>query len=116
MCATRLPCAPGFRSRQTGGVVQYANAQAVPVVAITDSLVSPLAKLAVETVVVPTDSPSFLHSMSPAFVAAEVLGALVAGRGGAVALTALGRADHRLAALNVFHVSGPTGSTSRSKA
>src|SRR3546814_5543470 len=39
-------------TRQTVEIVQYANAQAVPVVAITDSLVSLLAKLAVETVVV----------------------------------------------------------------
>ena len=90
-------------TRQTIEIADYACAEGVPVVAVTDSRVSPLARLATETVVVSTDSPSFFHAMSPAFVVAEVLGALVAGRGGAAALQALGRTDRRLASLKVFH-------------
>lgn len=98
-------------TRETIAVAEYASAEGIPLVAITDSLVSPLAKLATETILVSTDSPSFLHAVSPAFVVAEVLGALVAGRGGAAALKALGRTDRQLAALNVFHTPGkPAGS------
>ena len=104
-------------TRLTVEIARYAAERGVPVVAVTDSLVSPLAKLTADTIVVSTDSPSFLHAMTPAFVVAEVLGALVAGRGGEAALAALGRADDRLAALNIFHTTaGPTGSQSRSKA
>src|SRR3546814_1843825 len=51
-------------TRQPVRIVQFANAQAVPVVAITDSRVSPPANLPVGTDVVPTNSPSFLHSRS----------------------------------------------------
>src|SRR3546814_15171666 len=98
-------------------LASFAQARGVPVVAITDSVLSPLAKLAVSTIVVPTESPSFLHSMSPAFVVAEILGALVAGRGGKAALEALARVGHQMAALNVFFTPGaPPGSQSSSKA
>lgn len=100
-------------TRQTVEIVDYAAVAGVPVVAVTDSRVSPLAKRAAETVVISTDSPSFLHAMTPAFVVAEVLGALVAGHSGAAALEALARADKRLAALNVFH---PPASPARSPA
>ncbi|HEY9549202.1 MAG TPA: MurR/RpiR family transcriptional regulator [Kiloniellaceae bacterium] len=104
-------------TRLTVETASFAQARGVPVVAITDSVLSPLAKLAASTIVVPTESPSFLHSMSPAFVVAEILGALVAGRGGKAALEALARVDHQLAALNVFFTPGaPAGSKSRSKA
>src|SRR3546814_3665272 len=64
-------------TRLTVETASFAQARGVPVVAITDSVLSPLAKLAASTIVVPTESPSFLHSMSPAFVVAEILGALV---------------------------------------
>lgn len=100
-------------TRQTVDIVGYAAAAGVPVVAVTDSRVSPLAKRAAETILISTDSPSFLHAMTSAFVVAEVLGALVAGHGGKAALEALARADRRLAALNVFH---PPASPARSSA
>lgn len=87
-------------TRQTVETAEYAQRCGVPVVAITDSLVAPLAHLAACTVVVPTESPSFLHAMSPAFVVAEILGALVAGRSGAAATEALARVDRQSAALN----------------
>src|SRR3546814_3511134 len=67
-------------TRLTVETASFAQARGVPVVAITDSVLFPLAKLAASTIVVPTESPSFLHSMSTAFVVAEILGALVAGR------------------------------------
>lgn len=87
-------------TRQTIEIAEYAQSCGVPVVAITDSLVAPLAQLASRTVVVPTESPSFLHTMSPAFVVAEILGALVAGQTGDAAGEALASIDRQSAALN----------------
>ena len=88
-------------TRVTIETARYAHAQGVPVVALTDSEVSPLATLAAETIFVATECPSFFHTMAPAFVAAEILGALVAGRSGAKALEALRRTEEQLAAFNV---------------
>jgi DNA-binding MurR/RpiR family transcriptional regulator len=90
-------------TRQTVEITDYAQASSVRVVAITDSPVAPLAQRAVATVIVPTESPSFLHTMSSAFVVAEILGALVAGRGGDAAREALARVDRQSAALNTHY-------------
>lgn len=87
-------------TRHTIEIAEYAQSCGVPVVAITDSLVAPLAQLAARTVVVPTESPSFLHTMSPTFVVAEILGALVAGQSGKAASKALATVDRQSAALN----------------
>ena len=57
--------------------------QGVPVVALTDSEVSPLAQIAVAIIPAATDSPSFFHTMTPLLAVAEILAALVAGRSGA---------------------------------
>ncbi|TAA64258.1 MurR/RpiR family transcriptional regulator [Shinella sp. JR1-6] len=88
-------------TRQTIEIADYAGEASVPLIAITDSLVAPLAQLATCTLVVPTESPSFLHTMSPAFVVAEVLGALVAGQAGDVAGAALAAVDRQSVALNI---------------
>jgi DNA-binding MurR/RpiR family transcriptional regulator len=88
-------------TRATLQLAQYASRRGLIVLAITDSEVSPLAKIAEEFIPVSTDSPSFLHAMSPAFVAAEILGALVAGRRGEAALEALRHTDRHLADLNI---------------
>ncbi|WP_432289345.1 MurR/RpiR family transcriptional regulator (plasmid) [Aminobacter sp. BA135] len=87
-------------TRQTIELTEYAQSCGVSVVAITDSPVAPLAQLAACTVVVPTESPSFLHTMSPAFVVAEILGALVAGQASDAASEALASVDRQSAALN----------------
>jgi DNA-binding MurR/RpiR family transcriptional regulator len=88
-------------TRATVDAVQYAHAQNVPIVAVTDSAVSPLAQVAQSTVLVSTDSPSFFHSMTPAFVVGEILAALVAGRGGEASLEALRRTEDQLTAFNI---------------
>ena len=87
-------------TRLTIELAEYAVEQGINVVAITDSEVAPLAQIAQHTVIVPTDSPSFFHAMSPAFAVAEVLGAVIAGRGGDDALATLRHSDAHLAALN----------------
>jgi len=87
-------------TRLTIELAEYAVAQGIAVVAITDSEVAPLAQIAQHVVIVPTESPSFFHAMSPAFAVAEVLGAVIAGRGGDDALASLRHSDGHLAALN----------------
>jgi DNA-binding MurR/RpiR family transcriptional regulator len=87
-------------TRLTVELAEYAVRRGIAVVAITDSEVAPLAQIAQDVIVVPTESPSFFHAMSPAFAVAEVLGAVIAGRGGEAALASLRHSDGHLAALN----------------
>jgi DNA-binding MurR/RpiR family transcriptional regulator len=87
-------------TRMTVELAEYAVEQGLRVVAITDSEVAPLAQIAQHSVIVPTDSPSFFHAMSPAFAIAEILGAIIAGRGGEDALATLRHTDQHLATLN----------------
>jgi DNA-binding MurR/RpiR family transcriptional regulator len=88
-------------TRETVEAARYAHGRGVPIVAVTDSEVSPLAQIATDTILVATDCPSFYHTMVPAFAVAEILAALVAGRSGAKALEALKQTDDQLTALNV---------------
>lgn len=99
-------------ARATVETVQYAAARGVPVVAVTDSPVSPLARAARTAVLVPTDGPSFLHAMTPAFAVAEILAALIAGRGGDGALDALRRTEEQFAAFNIHWSPQDSGRTS----
>ncbi|MGH6949657.1 MAG: MurR/RpiR family transcriptional regulator, partial [Vitreimonas sp.] len=80
---------------------QYAANRGVPVVALTDSEVSPLARVAAAAILVTTDSPSFFHAMTPLLAVAEILAALVAGRGGNEALAALEHTEAQLSAFGV---------------
>lgn len=88
-------------ARATIDSARYAAAQGVPVVALTDSEVSPLAQIAVATILVATESPSFFHTMTPLLAVAEILAALVAGRGGNKALAALEHTEAQLSAFGV---------------
>ena len=88
-------------ARATIEAVRYAAAGGVPVVALTDSEVSPLASLSVATILVATESPSFFHTMTPLLAVAEILAALVAGNGGQDALAALERTEAQLSAFGV---------------
>ncbi|TIX81743.1 MAG: MurR/RpiR family transcriptional regulator, partial [Mesorhizobium sp.] len=64
--------------RTTIDVARQSARQGISVVAITDSSVSPLARIARETIIVTTNSQSFFRSMAPAFAAVEILAALTA--------------------------------------
>src|SRR6185312_16329327 len=75
--------------RQTIDAVKYAKDRRARIVAITDSELSPLTALADEAILVRTETPSFFHTMSPAFAAVECLAALVAARRGRETLAAL---------------------------
>ena len=86
-------------TKLTLDLANHAVRNGIPVVALTDSAVAPLAQIAKHTVLVPTGSPSFFHTMSPGFIVAEILGAIIAGRSGEDALTALTHVDALHAAL-----------------
>jgi DNA-binding MurR/RpiR family transcriptional regulator len=88
-------------ARATIEGARYAAQQGVPVVALTDSEVSPLAQIAAAIIPAATESPSFFHSMTPLLAVAEILAALVAGRSGQKALEALTRTEAQLAAFGV---------------
>lgn len=88
-------------ARATVEAVQYAANKGVPIVAITDSLASPLAELARETILVSKESPSFYHTIAPAFVVGEMLAALMAGRGGQKSLAAIRRREAQMEAFGV---------------
>jgi DNA-binding MurR/RpiR family transcriptional regulator len=87
-------------TRATVDLTRYIASRGVPIVAITDSAVSPIAQVARHAILIATESPSFFHTMSPAFVVAEILAALVAGRR-EDATAALRRTEEQLAAFNV---------------
>lgn len=94
-------------TRATVDLTRYLASRRVPIVAITDSAVSPIAQVARYAILIATESPSFFHTMAPAFVVAEILAALVAGRSGEDATAALRRTEEQLAAFNV-HVTTRT--------
>jgi DNA-binding MurR/RpiR family transcriptional regulator len=88
-------------TRATLELAEHAAGCDIPVLAITDSEVSPLAQIAEKAIIVSTHSPSFFHTMTAAFAAAEILGALVAGRRGERALEALRRKEQQFSALKI---------------
>lgn len=94
-------------TRATIDLTRYIASRRVPIVAITDSAVSPIAQVARYAILIGTESPSFFHTMAPAFVVAEILATLVAGRSGEDATAALRRTEEQLAAFNV-HVTTRT--------
>lgn len=89
-------------TRATLEAAEHAAARRVSVVALTDSLLSPLAARARTVLTVPTATPSFFHSMSAAFALGETLAALVVAERGPRAIDATRRADQELRSLYAY--------------
>jgi len=89
-------------TRQTVQAARYAGKRGARVIAVTDSEVSPLAALARETLIVGTETPSFFHTMAPAFAAIECLTALVAARRGKETLKSLASSEQQLEAFDTY--------------
>jgi DNA-binding MurR/RpiR family transcriptional regulator len=87
-------------TRTTVEITRYAARRGLAVVALTDSAVSPLARAASAAIVVPTESPSFFHTVTPAFAVVEALAALLAAAGGKAALTAVREIEEQMRALS----------------
>jgi len=83
-------------TRQTVECAQQARDQGVPVLALTDSRLSPLARLAQQSLLFDAASPSFFHSMTGAQALAESLMACVAEQGGAAVLQRLAQRQQKL--------------------
>lgn len=96
-------CGVAPYTRTVVEVVIQARARNLRVVALTDSPLSPLISANDPALIVPTESASFLHSMAPAFVLAEILVALVARSDDPAVLARLEGLDRQLAAFNTFH-------------
>jgi len=88
-------------TRLSVDVGRYAVAHDIPLVAITDAAVAPLAKMAQAKIITTTASPSFFPTMSPAFIIGEVIASLVAGRTDEHAPEALRNVEQHLKAFNM---------------
>jgi len=88
-------------TRATVEAAEHAKMSGLGIVAVTDSEVAPLAPIADHVVFVPVASPSFFHTMTPAFAVAEILTAIVAGMLGEAAVESLRRADAHQRNFNV---------------
>jgi DNA-binding MurR/RpiR family transcriptional regulator len=89
-------------TRQTLQAAELARRNGALVVALTDSVHAPLALLADAVIVVRTETPSFFHTMTPAFAAVECLGALLTARRGQQALDAIAVAEAQAEVLATY--------------
>ncbi len=97
--------------RHTLEAAQYASDRDATIIALTDSEVSPLAAVATDMILVRTETPSFFHTMAPAFAAVECLAALVAARRGPDALAALEASERQLEDFGIYHQPRRKGSS-----
>jgi len=88
--------------RATIEMARQSARQGVSVVAITDSSVAPLARIAQETIIVTSNSQSFFSSMAPAFAAVELLVALMAARSEPDAAERVRQSEEQLAAFGIY--------------
>ena len=89
-------------SRETVAAADYADARGGKIVAITDSLVSPLSRNASHVLMVENESPSFFHSLAPAISAVEALVAVMIQRGGKGALNAITESEAQLTQFDAY--------------
>lgn len=89
-------------ARATVEMAMQAAHRNVTVIAVTDSSVSPLARLAKMSVVVTSDSRSAFKSVVPAIAAVEILAALIAAKSGEAVSEAVGEVERQLTELGVY--------------
>lgn len=89
-------------SRHTMEVAEFAVSHGAKLVALTDSELSPIAKLSEIVISVQTEAPSFFHTMTPAFAAVECLVELIAARRGSCVLHSLAANKARLAEFDTY--------------
>ncbi|MER9026442.1 MurR/RpiR family transcriptional regulator [Mesorhizobium sp. M0815] len=87
-------------SRHTMQVAEFAVSRGAKLVALTDSELSPITKYSEIVIRVRTETPSFFHTMTPAFAAVECLVELIAAKRGSRALEALAANQSHLAAFD----------------
>lgn len=90
-------------TRFTVEVAAHARDRGAAVIAVTDSLASPVARKAPVAVLVPISTPSFLQTVAPALIAIECIAALVAARRGQRAVDAIAESEAHLARFGSYH-------------
>lgn len=83
-------------------IAEVAREKGMSVLAITDSEVSPLVAISEHAVLIPTDSPTFFHTLTPALAISEVLCGLLASHDRQAALEELKRVDRHLSSMNTY--------------
>ncbi|CDX35164.1 RpiR family transcriptional regulator [Mesorhizobium plurifarium] len=99
--------------RATIETARQAARQEVAVVAITDSSVSPLARMAKASVIVISNPQSFFKSIAPALAASEILAKLIAAKSGMNVDEVVKEIERQLAELDVFWKPPDSGKRSR---
>jgi DNA-binding MurR/RpiR family transcriptional regulator len=89
-------------TRQTVEAAQQAHSRGVPLLALTDSSLSPIARLAQQALLFDTASPSFFHSMTGAQALTEALVECIAEQGGAPVLQRLTQRQQGLQAAKAY--------------
>lgn len=94
----------GFRpyTRDSVRATTMAADRGARVVALTDSLVSPLAERASQVLLTDTASPSYFQSLVPALAQVQALLALVVAEGGEAALAAITETERQLDAVDAY--------------
>jgi len=93
-----------LRPYTTGSIqaARYAAVRGATVVAVTDSSVSPLARLSGHVLRVVADSPALFNSVVPAMSLAQVLVALLLAQGGQRALNELAQSEEQLSRMEAY--------------
>ena len=93
-----------LRPYTTGSIqaARYAAVRGATVVAVTDSSVSPLARLSGHVLRVVADSPALFNSVVPAMSLAQVLVALLLAQGGQRALNVLAQSEEQLSRMEAY--------------
>ncbi|NEU99558.1 MurR/RpiR family transcriptional regulator [Bradyrhizobium uaiense] len=94
-------------TRHTVQAAEFAVSRGAELVALTDSELSPIGRLAAVVIRIRTETPSFFHTMTPSFAAAECLVELIAAKRGSRALEALEANEARLAAFDTYVLNRP---------
>jgi DNA-binding MurR/RpiR family transcriptional regulator len=89
-------------ARLTVEAVQYAAERNVRIVAVTDSIVSPIAESASVVLLAPNAGPALIPSILPAMAAAQALASLMVTAGGADTLDEIARSDAQLRSLHAY--------------
>jgi DNA-binding MurR/RpiR family transcriptional regulator len=89
-------------ARLTVEAVQYAAERNVKIVAVTDSIVSPIAENASVVLLAPNAGPALVPSILPAMAAAQALANLMVTAGGAATLSEIARSDAQLQRLHAY--------------
>jgi DNA-binding MurR/RpiR family transcriptional regulator len=96
-------------TRGTVRIAVSASELKVPIVALSDSAVSPLARIASHAITIPADLANAAYSTAPIFATVEILAALVVANSGQEGRERLERNEAELARRNIYWDEAPEG-------